>query len=69
MPPSIIAKLGLGYLVICIVIGLLGQNRKLGGWGYFFGSLILTPIIGLLLLMASDPRPDDDLHDRRSDHP
>lgn len=51
------AKLAMVYLVFCITLGLLGRNRKLGGWGYFFGSIVLTPVIGLLLLMASDPRP------------
>jgi len=69
MMTPMLAKLGLGYLVICIVVGLLGHNRKLGGWGYFFGSLVLTPIVGLLLLMASDPRPDDDDYPEHADQP
>jgi len=42
------------YLAICIFIGLLGKNRKFGFWGYFFGSLLLTPLLGLLLVIASD---------------
>ena len=46
------------YLGSCIVLGILGRRRKLGGWAYFFASIILTPVIGLLLLLASDPRPD-----------
>ncbi|MBF0450347.1 MAG: hypothetical protein HQK75_06575 [Candidatus Magnetomorum sp.] len=44
------------YLVLCLVIGFFGANRKFGFWGYFFGSIVLTPIIGLLLLFASDKR-------------
>ncbi|GAB6040679.1 hypothetical protein [Endothiovibrio diazotrophicus] len=44
------------YLALCIIIGVLGRRRKLGAWGYFFGSIVLTPIIGLLLLLASDRR-------------
>jgi len=39
-----------------MMIGFFGRNRKLGAWGYFFGSIALTPVIGLLLLFASDPR-------------
>jgi len=50
-------KIATVYLVLCVTLGLLGRRRKLGGWGYFFGSIVLTPVIGLLLLMASDPRP------------
>jgi hypothetical protein len=41
--------------VVCYFIGVLGRNRKLGFWGHFFGSLLLTPIIGMLLVVATDP--------------
>ena len=44
------------YVLVAMLIGFLGRRRKLGAWGYFFGSIALTPIIGLLLLLASDPR-------------
>lgn len=44
---------------ICLAIGFFGRHRKLGFWGHFFSSLLLTPFIGLLLLLASDPRKDD----------
>ncbi|MBF0451358.1 MAG: hypothetical protein HQK75_11700 [Candidatus Magnetomorum sp.] len=44
------------YFMICLFIGLFGANRKFGFWGYFFGSILLTPIIGLLLVLASDKR-------------
>ncbi len=43
-------------VAICFVIGVLGRNRRLGFWGYFFGSLLLTPIIGVLLLLAAVPK-------------
>ncbi|KPA15496.1 membrane protein [Candidatus Magnetomorum sp. HK-1] len=44
------------YGAICLLIGLLGANRKFGFWGYFFGSILLSPIIGLCLVLASDKR-------------
>ncbi|MBF0118376.1 MAG: hypothetical protein HQK79_06030 [Desulfobacterales bacterium] len=44
------------YVFLAFIIALLGQNRKFGFWGYFFGSLLLTPIIGILLVIASDKR-------------
>ena len=37
-----------------LVIGFLGRNRKFGFWGYFFGSLLFTPFVGLVLVFASD---------------
>ena len=45
-----------GYVFLATLLGVLGRNRKLGGWGYFFASLLLTPFVGTLLLLASDPR-------------
>ncbi len=47
------------YLLLCLLMGLLGRHRKFGFWGYFFGSIVLTPVIGLLLVLASDPRKPD----------
>ncbi len=41
-------------IILSLIIGLMGTNRKFGFWGYFFGSLLLTPVIGLLLVLASD---------------
>lgn len=43
------------YFAVCVLIGLLGMNRKFGFWGYFFGSILLTPILGGLLVLASSP--------------
>ena len=43
-------------IAVCLVIGFLGRHRKFGFWGYFFGSILLTPLIGIILLLASDPK-------------
>jgi len=45
-----------GYVLASLIIALLGTHRRFGFWGYFFASLLLTPIIGLLLMLASTPR-------------
>ena len=50
------AIVGYIYLLLCLLVGLIGINRKFGFWGYFFGSIVLSPIWGLLLVLASDPR-------------
>ena len=39
--------------VLSLLIGLLGINSRLGFWGNFFASLLLTPFVGLLLVIAS----------------
>jgi hypothetical protein len=37
-----------------IGVAFFGKNRKFGFWGYFFASMLLTPLIGLLLVISSD---------------
>lgn len=44
------------YIIISFIIALFGMNRRFGFWGYFFGALLLTPLVGLILVMASDPK-------------
>ncbi|MDR1084175.1 MAG: hypothetical protein LBP22_04780 [Deltaproteobacteria bacterium] len=51
MPPQVAAL----YLVISMLVGVLGRRYRFGFWGYFFSSLLLSPLIGLLLVIASKP--------------
>lgn len=44
------------YLAACLLIGIFGINKKFGFWGYFFGSILLSPVVGIILLFASDSR-------------
>lgn len=44
------------YAGFCLLIALLGRHRKFGFWGYFFCSVFLTPIVGALIMLASDIR-------------
>ncbi len=41
------------YLFLVLIIGLLGSNRKIGFAGAFFISLILSPLIGLIVVLLS----------------
>jgi hypothetical protein len=41
-------------LLASLLIAVLGRNRRFGFWGYFFASILLTPLIGLLLYLATD---------------
>ncbi|MDR0355061.1 MAG: hypothetical protein LBJ64_04925 [Deltaproteobacteria bacterium] len=43
------------YLLLCLAAAYWGRNRRFGFWGFFFGSLLLTPAVGLLLVIASAP--------------
>ena len=44
------------YLIVSVIIALFGTNRKFGFWGYLFASLLLTPLVGIVLLLASDKK-------------
>jgi hypothetical protein len=43
------------WLIGAIVIGFFGRNLRFGFWGYFFASILLTPAIALLMLLAAIP--------------
>lgn len=40
------------YLIVCYAIGHLGAEKKFGFVGNFFASVFLTPLIGLIILIA-----------------
>jgi hypothetical protein len=44
------------YIVICIFIGVVSRERRIGGAGAFFISLFLTPIVGLIVVAVSKPK-------------
>lgn len=46
------------WLVAAIIIGFFGRNLRFRFWGYFFVSILLTPVIGLLMLIAAIPPRD-----------
>lgn len=48
--------IALAYIGLCLILALLGSNRKFGFWGYFFCSFFLSPFIGVFILLASDAR-------------
>ncbi|MCH5144541.1 hypothetical protein [Desulfovibrio sp. UIB00] len=47
-------------LGMSLLVGLLGINSRLGFWGNFFASVLLTPLVGLLLVIASSPKKPND---------
>lgn len=50
----------LAYIGLSLVVGLMGEGRKFGFWGYFFGALLFSPFMGVILVLASDPADHDD---------
>ncbi|MGO8792959.1 MAG: hypothetical protein ACLQVL_36990 [Terriglobia bacterium] len=45
-----------GYLALCLVAGIVGRNRRIGFWGFFFCSIVLTPFLSLMFMYFSTMR-------------
>jgi hypothetical protein len=44
------------YLVFCILVGLCGTQRRIGFFGTFLLSFLVTPIVVLIVLMVTAPK-------------
>jgi hypothetical protein len=49
-------ELAVVYLILCLVAGFTGRNRRIGFWGFFFSSILFTPFISLMFLYLAMPR-------------
>lgn len=47
----------LPYILLTLLVAYLGKHTKFGFWGNFWVALLLTPIVGIVVLLAQDPRP------------
>lgn len=45
----------IAWVIASVLIGFMGRRQRFGFWGYFFGSMLLSPILGLLLLIGATP--------------
>jgi hypothetical protein len=45
-------------LILSFIVAYFGRNRSMTFWGYFFASLVLTPLVGALLVIISRKRED-----------
>jgi hypothetical protein len=50
-----------GWIILSIIIGFVGSGRKIGFWGTFFLSLVLSPLIGLIFALISKEKDKSNL--------
>ena len=43
------------FLVGSLIVAFLGRNCRFGFWGNFFASMLLSPVVGLLLVLSGSP--------------
>ena len=48
------------YLIFCILAGLCGSHRRMGFFGTFLFSLVVTPVVVLLVLILTAPSRRDE---------
>lgn len=44
-------------ITLGLIVAYFGRRRKIGFWGLFFGSILLTPVIGFLIFCVTDDVP------------
>jgi hypothetical protein len=53
-----ISLIGLiAYGALCYIVGTLGKDKTFGLWGTTAISFLFTPIVGLLVVLASEKKP------------
>ena len=43
------------YIIFCLLTGLCGSQRRMGFFGTFLLSLVVTPVIVLIVLLLTGP--------------
>jgi hypothetical protein len=55
MPIPLILEGLLFYLMFCGIAAFFGRRRRIGFWGFFFLSIIVTPLLTSLFIFAASP--------------
>jgi len=51
------------WTLLSLLIGWLGRRRKFRFAGHFLVSILLSPLVGLIALLATSPRPRERMKD------
>ena len=46
----------LGYIILGLCVGYFGRTRAIGFWGWFFCSIVFTPLPCIVILLITKPR-------------
>ncbi|MDZ5456890.1 hypothetical protein [Azohydromonas lata] len=42
------------YALACMLVAAFGRHHKWGFWGYLWASLLMSPLLGLLFVLAGE---------------
>ncbi|MEP7308330.1 MAG: hypothetical protein ABJA98_22740 [Acidobacteriota bacterium] len=57
LPIALLPQIVLIYLLLCMLAAFTGRRRRIGFWGFFFLSIMLTPIVTSTFIYFAAPRP------------
>ncbi|WJS00918.1 hypothetical protein [Roseibium aggregatum] len=43
------------YLLLCVLVGYRGRDTRLGSFGCFLASVVLTPVLVFVILLLIEP--------------
>lgn len=46
------------WIFLALICGAIGSSRKMGFWGVFFVSLLLSPVVGILVAIFAKSKKD-----------
>lgn len=44
------------WVALSALVGFLGRNRAFGFWGWFFYSLMVSPIFAFIIVLLASPK-------------
>jgi hypothetical protein len=50
------------WILVSLVAGMVGNGTKVGYWGVFWWSILLSPIVGIIIGLVSKPENDKQNH-------
>lgn len=51
LSPNVLSAL---YFLACVLVAVIGRRRKWGFWGYFWASIVMSPLLGVLFVLAGE---------------
>lgn len=55
MPIPVVLESIVIYLLLCAAAAFMGRRRRIGFWGFFFLSILATPLLTAVFIFAAGP--------------
>ena len=45
-----------GWIIFSLIAGIMGSNKRMGFWGTFLTSLVISPVICIIFVLIFQPK-------------